>query len=183
MHSIYRERFSSVDIFNKLSLGPNSVQKAYKTQDWRARMFQACMAFCETNAYLAYKMRREREGKRVVPHREWLEDLAWEMLTGDTVGPRPKRARTEAVQVTPESRVGLRHTKLVRNDSRSNPTCQVCKSKGTSYRCKDCNIRVCWAWNDRSCHLRHMLQHVGVPEWSVARRECGVDMSESDEDE
>ena len=55
VHALYRESFSGVDIFNKVALGPHSVQKAYKSKDWTHRFWSALVGMCEANAYLMYK--------------------------------------------------------------------------------------------------------------------------------
>ncbi len=59
VHSIYRGKFSTVDVFNKLALGPHSLQKSFKTKDWRMRIFQCTLGFSVTNAYLADTFRNQ----------------------------------------------------------------------------------------------------------------------------
>ena len=54
VHARYRGTFSKVDIFNKMSLGPNSLQMVYKTKEWVNRFFLAVLSMCITNAYLAH---------------------------------------------------------------------------------------------------------------------------------
>ena len=50
----YRNYFWGVDRYNKLSLGPGSLQYAVRVLDWKKRFFFALMGMCECNAYLAY---------------------------------------------------------------------------------------------------------------------------------
>jgi hypothetical protein len=57
--SIYRGGFSAVDVFNKVALGPNSIQKSYKTKSWTHRMFLAYISFAVANAYFAHKYRNK----------------------------------------------------------------------------------------------------------------------------
>ena len=57
VHQVYRESFSRVDVFNKLALGPGSVQDSYQTRSWTFKFFLCCVSMAETNAFLAYKWR------------------------------------------------------------------------------------------------------------------------------
>ena len=86
VHSIYRAGFSSVDIFNKIALGPHSVSKAYKSKRWTHRFFASLLAMCETNAYLVHKQRALLKGKPAKPmaHSDWKEDLAWALVNSVT---------------------------------------------------------------------------------------------------
>lgn len=34
VHGIYKSNFISIDVFNKVVLGPGSIQKAYKMKSW-----------------------------------------------------------------------------------------------------------------------------------------------------
>ena len=54
MHELYRCNFNSVDIFNKLALGPNSLCNVVGTKIWWRRVWMGILGVCETNAYLAY---------------------------------------------------------------------------------------------------------------------------------
>lgn len=54
VHATYRSKFWAVDRYNKLALGPDSVQYAVRATQWSTRFFFAILAMCETNGYLAY---------------------------------------------------------------------------------------------------------------------------------
>ena len=68
VHSLYRGNFSTVDVYNKYTFGPRSLQMPFKTRDWRLRFFFALLAMCETNAYLAYRHICERDGYPIMDH-------------------------------------------------------------------------------------------------------------------
>jgi hypothetical protein len=59
---MYRANFSAVDVYNKLTFGPRSLQKPFYHRDWRIRFWLACLAMCETNAYMVNSYYRERSG-------------------------------------------------------------------------------------------------------------------------
>jgi hypothetical protein len=52
-HAAYHANFWAVDRFNRLALGPSSIQYCVRTLDWRKRCFFALLAMSVTNAYLA----------------------------------------------------------------------------------------------------------------------------------
>ena len=54
VHAIYRRNYSTVDVYNKLTFGPRSLQKPFQVKDWKVRFFFATLAMCETNTFLAY---------------------------------------------------------------------------------------------------------------------------------
>ena len=67
----YRSRFWTIDRFNKLALGPDSVAKAVKTKDWRIRIFMALVAMSETNAYLAFNVKMRAKGFQAWTRVQW----------------------------------------------------------------------------------------------------------------
>jgi hypothetical protein len=77
VHAAYRESFSRVDVFNKLALGPSSIQDSYQTRSWSFKFFLCCVAMAETNAYLAYKWRQRNSEETPMAHKAWREKLAW----------------------------------------------------------------------------------------------------------
>lgn len=58
VHSIYRDKFSAVDIHNKWTFGPQSLQYPFKTRSWQMRFWFALAAISETNAFLAHNKLR-----------------------------------------------------------------------------------------------------------------------------
>lgn len=62
VHSKYRGMFWAVDRYNKLALGPGSVQYATYTKKWETRLFLAFIAMSETNAYLAHCQGQDAAG-------------------------------------------------------------------------------------------------------------------------
>ena len=54
MHELYRSKFNTSDVFNKMATVPNSVAKQIGVKVWWKRAFFGFVSLCETNAYLAY---------------------------------------------------------------------------------------------------------------------------------
>lgn len=75
VHATYRDKFWHVDRFNKLALGPKSIQYVLKTNDWRVRMFLALLAISETNAWLLQNAMLERQGLTPVSHVDFRAQL------------------------------------------------------------------------------------------------------------
>lgn len=61
--SVYRAKFWHVDRFNKLSLGPDSLQYAVRTLDWKTRFFFGMVGISESNAYLAHCATQDTAGQ------------------------------------------------------------------------------------------------------------------------
>lgn len=76
VHSVYRGSFWAVDRFNKLCLGPNSIQHSVHTHSWATRVFLALLAMAETNAYLIHNHMLKRDGLVPISHHTWKEELA-----------------------------------------------------------------------------------------------------------
>ena len=76
VHSVYRGSFWAVDRFNKLCLGPNSIQHSVHTHSWATRVFLALLAMAETNAYLIHNHMLKRDGLEPISHHAWKEELA-----------------------------------------------------------------------------------------------------------
>jgi hypothetical protein len=75
MHELYRCNFNSVDVFNKLALGPNSLCNVLGTKIWWRRVWMGILGVCETNAYLAYCKTVEK-----IPRHAFREQLAYHLL-------------------------------------------------------------------------------------------------------
>jgi hypothetical protein len=82
---IYRDKFWNVDRFNKLSLGPDSVQYAVKTENWKVRFWFATVGLSECNAYLAYKHKCVARGEKILSRWDWKMELA-KALCQDPLG-------------------------------------------------------------------------------------------------
>ena len=54
VHSIYRKYFNSVDVQNKLTVGPGSMVKHVTVRDMKAPVIMGMIAMCCTNAFLCY---------------------------------------------------------------------------------------------------------------------------------
>lgn len=170
---MYRESFSRVDVFNKLALGPHSVHKAYSTKLWTFKVFLGFLSMAETNAYLAYKWRHRDNPDSIKPHLAWREDLAYLLIKNNQfIRQRSMRPKVQPRAAVPD-RAGLHHTRSVRNPTRSNPMCGVCRRARTPYRCTDCEIATC-AWSTgRDCQLQHMLAMIDGQAWLEARVAVG----------
>ena len=71
VHAAYRNSYAGVDTFNKLALGPRSVQYAVATKCWHRRVFLSILTMCETNAYLAYSHAARLEGRAALTRIQW----------------------------------------------------------------------------------------------------------------
>lgn len=76
---MYRANFWAVDRFNRLALGPSSIQYCVRTLDWRKRCFFALLAMSVTNAYLATIACSKVECLTPPDHAQFVEELAYEL--------------------------------------------------------------------------------------------------------
>ena len=51
MHAMYRKYSNTVDVCNKVALGPGTIQDVWQTKKVNHRLFGFCLVMCETNAY------------------------------------------------------------------------------------------------------------------------------------
>ena len=68
--------FSGVDIFNKHTFGPKSLQVPFVTKNWKLRFFFALFAMCETNAFLAHSWFQADSGSKQLTHTEHKLEMA-----------------------------------------------------------------------------------------------------------
>ena len=62
VHATYRNNFWMWDRFNRVALGPLSMQYAVRSADWKKRFFFALLGISETSAYFAHSQLREGGG-------------------------------------------------------------------------------------------------------------------------
>ena len=79
MAATYRNKFWHVDRYNKLSLGPDSMQYATRTQDWKVRFFFGMVGMSECNAYLAHTA--GKHSRKLDP----LSRTTWKVTLGDVL--------------------------------------------------------------------------------------------------
>lgn len=174
VHAIYRAGFSAVDIFNKMSLGPNSIQKAYKTKQWTHRMFLAFLSFAVTNAYLCHKHRNKSNGTKWLEFSDWKEELVWAMFKHAKRESAKDRTRTKQQDVPGAllTRFGLKCTDLTKHPKRTNPHCAICKVKRTSFYCTTCGpgYPICNSMDNSDCRLVHMICQNTKDKWQKVQQ-------------
>lgn len=106
----------------------------------------------EANAYLAHKLRHAEAGTTEKQHKEWREELGWQLVE-DNVYIRQRELRPVVPTRAPRRRFGLTHSELAKTTTRSNPVCHVCRHKRTAYFCKTCKTPICFQFSERDCHL------------------------------
>lgn len=184
VHSVYRNSFWAVDRFNKLSLGPNSIQFSVMTQSWTTRVFLAMLACSETNAYLIHNTMLKRDGRDPLSHNKFKEDLA-QALINNPYREMPAVAGPSTCATQP-SEVN-NHVLLTRAPKKKNLVCVICQQYGgrsrypygslknkpeiskyartrrTVFTCQ-CGVHVCPP-TLRTCHFIHQLNAISAPEW------------------
>lgn len=114
-----------MDRFNRLSLGPGSIQYAVNTQDWKVRFFLALLAISETNAYLITNTMLKRNTKEPLDHVEFKKLLADALI----FSPHRKRdlhAPTNSSVPDQPWDIG-EHCFIRRSETRTNLVCVVCQ--------------------------------------------------------
>lgn len=180
----YRDKFWHVDRYNKLSLGPDSMQYAVRTQDWKVRFFLGLVGMSECNAYLAHRCVAEAASVRqdAMDRWQWKMTLAGVLVSDPfrgVYGVREAGLATEVAGQTMSSILGGHgYVLAAHKDAR---VCTVCtkyaaQQAGTSYKsrttfaCK-CGARVCNpSATQRMCFMVHMLRECDGEQWETARR-------------
>ena len=77
-HGTYRKYFNTIDIHNKLAIGPGTVAAAWKSKRPLMKFFLYILSVIETNAYLAYRFFSDDDPD--ISRREWKNMLADELI-------------------------------------------------------------------------------------------------------
>ena len=158
-HAAYRNGYARIDTYNKLSVGPYSLTEAIRTRDWDKKYFLAFLAFCETNAYLAYKFECQNARRKPMSHLRWKLALGIQLLRFESLIPRIiQSAETPAhpIQV---------HYKVTRTASGSTAKCAVCRVR-THYEC-GCGKHICSPLaKGQECWIKHLSSFLKPADWS-----------------
>ena len=186
MHAHYRSKFSTVDVWNRHTFGPTSLQHAYRTKSWQMRFFFAMIAACVTNAFLAGNYHLKRQGGVNFPTlRDFKLQLVTELIENPWSAPTerrvvrtPKKHDEVAADDLPIDRIAantLGHGALTANVKSGNRQCSVCKARRTQFQCT-CGAYVCTpTYNVSHCLITHCLKCIPARTWIQARVDCGFE--------
>jgi len=91
MHAMYRGKFNVVDLFNKASGQPGTLQDTWRTKKVHKRLFAASISWIETNASLAFA---KYNPTVTLTKREWYETLSEACLNNPFAPCRPRTMPT-----------------------------------------------------------------------------------------
>ena len=91
MHAMYRGKFNVVDLFNKASCQPGTLQDTWRTKKVHKRLFAASISWIETNASLAFA---KYNPTVTLTKREWYETLSEACLNNPFAPCRPRTMPT-----------------------------------------------------------------------------------------
>lgn len=151
MHSIYRQYFNAVDMFNREALGPQSVQYAVRTRSYFRRLFLALLGMSEGNAMLAY-----RKTVKNVTRYEWLCQLSTKLIHNPWV---VEQAQGLAGPVGDAGSVFAEHGKLLYREHHG--SCVRCQ-QSTHWKC-GCDLWLCNAGTSKRqergpCYSQHLFE-------------------------
>ena len=165
-----------------MSLGPDSLQFAVRTMDWKTRFFFGLLGISECNAYLAHCASQRTNGQPELTRVEWKKEIAKALVSNPyDQGPSRRNNREEEEVKTVNSILGD-HAYVV-STPKDARVCSVCSKyasdgdyqKRTVFKCK-CGARVCNpALTNRMCHIVHLLKCVSVEQWEEARAHVAGD--------
>ena len=124
MHAMYRGKFNVVDLFNKASCQPGTLQDTWRTKKVHKRLFAASISWIETNASLAFA---KYNPTVTLTKREWYETLSEACLNNPFAPCRPRTMPTPP-----------RHEGITQGGG---GTCRVCGKK-SQWKCA-CGRAVC----------------------------------------
>lgn len=172
-----------MDRFNKLALGPNSVQYSVSTRDWRMRMFLSMLAISETNAYLLNNAMLMRDGQAALSHSDFKKQLGQALIENPYRGDlNPNETfgqgnPTHLQDVTD-------HATISNRPGGTSLACVVCKARGvkvaqyagkkaartfrSAFQCS-CGVHIC-SPTQRSCFMIHQLEHITAQQWAQCQQ-------------
>lgn len=128
VHATYRNNFWLVDRFNRVALGPESMQYAVRATDWTKRMFFALVGISETSAYFAHSQIRELGGHEQYSRYEWKRELA------STLCNDPFQVRLAARMQVPRDKdlwtILRTHVGAMPRKDKKVKVCRVCSEAG-----------------------------------------------------
>ena len=184
MAATYCGNFWGVDRYNKLALGPDSVQYAFRVQDWKHRFFYALMGMCECNAYLAYNQVRQTPSMAPVTRKEWKLHLAKQLLEDPLADAKPSRKVDTEDQVT-KVQDALGGHGIILSMGSAVLVCQICskykvkteegKTRRSHHKCT-CGAVICNPLTtNKVCWITHLVQCVDKDMWNAAREIASAD--------
>ena len=155
MHSIYRRYFNSVDVHNKLTVGPGSMARML-VKNFRARVVMALIAMCATNAVLCYTRYWEKNSLEYA-NADFKFELIEELLQGTDrlrgVVEVPAEERASPGQAVPDCFAG--HGWAPSDPDRAQVRqCAVYKER--AFNVCLCGEFICGSKSGRQCIFQHM---------------------------
>ena len=174
VHATYRSTFWAVDRYNKLALGPDSVQYAVRAGWWGLRFFFALLGMSETNANLAINQVLVASGQKPLTRKVWKIQLA-KILMANPFGTK-FYARMTVQEPTNLWTILQGHLGAVGRKDKAVRVCHECSKAGlssagkarTSYQC-GCGEFLCRPNQEMVCQLVHMLRHLTVEQFARAK--------------
>jgi hypothetical protein len=185
IHAIYRTNFNAVDVHNKLSVGPRSVNDV-ATNSLPLKLWLSLVAFAETNAYLMYVHHLKLTSEQY-NHADFKADLEQQLLqrAGQSVSNREgepgvqTRRSAEGVSTGADLPQRNRMPALFQGhalsrDSTKNRKCMICGVKTKTVCgcgraiCSSAGGVTCWAW-----HLEAVVSGVAADQpvqWQRGKR-------------
>lgn len=149
---LYTNKFNGVDNLNKLALGPGSCVRLNTALEV-VRVFFACVAMADTNAFLAYQQVNNLNSSQY-SHSDWRPDLVEELLA--------ECVRPKGVRVRQTTQTGVDHGHKVSIPEEYGPhwwnkdkmVHEICGHCGDPcYKECICGVSVCYA---EPCMLWHI---------------------------
>ena len=137
---LYRNHFNAVDVYNKMAVGPSSLQSVVGTKLWWKRVFISFLGLCETNAYLAY-CRLVRQVSRY----DFRAELAATMLRVGGFEPM-------YISITDSKS----HRFMTSFGEGLKRVCARCKTR-TKQAC-ECGVALCAPTTGRTCFHDHIMK-------------------------